>query len=712
MTVILMLGTVSTVFAAAYQTYTYSIDGFWMASPDAYTPEIEIDSKYMGLIDLEVDSKTGKGIGKAIDDPRDLFVDTFGNIYIADAANNRIVVLNEYYKYKFLLDKFVNDQGVPDALNTPSGVYVTDKHIYVCDTENNRIVMFDLEGNFERIVHEPESDVMPENSIYKPVAIAVDSTERMYVISSTTYMGVIALNPDGSFEGFIGAQKVVYNLLDIVWRNFQTAEQRALSTQNVSTEFNNITIDDKGFVYVTTSSIEEANQQAAIKDKKGDYAPVKKLNSSGTDIMKRNGFFGPGGEVYVMNVSYDSTTPTGASKIIDVAIGPEGTWSIIDEKRSRVYTYDSDGKMLFSFGDSGMQLGNISSIEAVAYQGDKMLILDKTRDSFTVYNRTEYGDILIQALKNNNDRKYDVAVNDWQAILQRNSNFDAAYVGIGKALYRAGDWEGAMEEYKYAYDTDNFSNAFKMYRKDWVSKYIYLIPIIVVVVVFILVKFFGYAAKVNKKVATAGGKRTFGQEVLYAFHVIFHPFDGFWDLKHEKRGSLRGAFFWMAITIITFTYQAIGKAYIFNPRGSYTSIVVQVTGLVVPVLLWVTANWCLTTLFDGEGSYKDIFIAVSYSLVPLSLLIIPSVIFTHFVTSSEAGLINLLVSIAWVWVALLVFSGMMVTHDYSLGKNVLTTLGTIIGMAFIMFVVLLFTGLITKMVGFISSIYTEISYRL
>jgi len=705
-----LFGSVS-VFAASYATYTYGIDGWEMSSPDVYTPEIEIDSKYMGLIDLEVD-KDGVAIGKPIDDPRDLFVDTNGNVYIADAANNRVVVLNEYYKYKFLLNKFVNDQGVPDSLNTPAGVYVTDKYIYVCDSENNRIVLFDLEGNFVRIVHEPKSDVMPENSIYKPVAIAVDSTERMYVISSTTYMGVIALNPDGSFEGFIGAQKVVYNLLDVIWRNFQTAEQRALSTQNVSTEFNNITIDEKGFVYVTTSSIEEANQQAAIKDKKGDYAPVKKLNSSGTDIMKRNGFFGPGGEVSVMNVAFDSNTPTGPSKIIDVAIGPEDTWSIIDEKRSRVYTYDGDGKMLFSFGDSGMQLGNISSIEAIAYQGDKMLILDKTRDSFTVYNRTEYGDILIQALKNNNDRRYDVAVDDWQAILQRNSNFDAAYVGIGKALYRAGDWEGAMAEYKFAYDTVNYSNAFKMYRKDWVSKYIYLIPIIVVVVIFALVKFFGFAGKVNKKVATAGGKRTFGQEILYAFHVIFHPFDGFWDMKHEKRGSLRGAFFWLALTIVTFTYQAIGKSYIFNPYGSYTSIVVQVTGLVVPVMLWVTANWCLTTLFDGEGSFKDIFIAVSYSLVPLTLLIIPSVIFTHFVTAGEAGMINLLVSIAWVWVAILVFSGMMITHDYSLGKNVLTSLGTIIGMAFIMFVVLLFTGLITKMVGFISSIYTEISYRL
>ena len=33
-------------------------------------------------------------------------------------------------------------------------------------------------------------------------------------------------------------------------------------------------------------------------------------------------------------------------------------------------------------------------------------------------------------------------------------------------------------------------------------------------------------------------------------------------------------------------------------------------------------------------------------------------------------------------------------------------------MGVIMFILLLFTGLLSKMVGFISSIYTEITYRL
>lgn len=68
---------------------------------------------------------------------------------------------------------------------------------------------------------------------------------------------------------------------------------------------------------------------------------------------------------------------------------------------------------------------------------------------------------------------------------------------------------------------------------------------------------------------------------------------------------------------------------------------VQVTAITVPLLLFVTANWCLTTLFDGEGSFKDVFIAACYSTVPLSFLVIISTVLTNFLTISEGGFVSL-----------------------------------------------------------------------
>lgn len=684
----------------AYSTYTYSINKYPMASPDAYVAERTYHSSDMGLPASE-----------ALNSPKDIFVDADKNVYIVDAALNKVLVFSEFLFYKFSISSFVNEQGVRDGLSGPSGCFVDDKNIYVADTNNNRIVVFDLEGNFERILEEPSSDVFPAGSIYKPIALAVDKTGRIYVVSSTTYMGIIVLDNDGVFQSFIGAQAVTASAMDILWRSFQTAEQRAQSTQYVSTEYNNITMDKDGFIYVTTSSIAEGSQMSSITSKTGTYAPVKKLNTSGDDIMARNGFFGPGGEV-VSYSSLDADAISGASKIIDVACGPAETWSIIDEKRQRVYTYDNQGNLLFIFGDRGMQLGNLQSIAGIAYQDERILLLDKTDNSITTFNRTEYGDLLITALQHNNDRQYDQAVPDWKAILQRNSNFDTAYVGIGKALYRGGDWQGAMKYFKRAYDTANYSNSFKMWRQEWISKYVIVIPIVIVVVCWLLGKFFGYAKKVNDRTALMTGKRSFKQELLYAFHLIFHPFDGFWDLKHEHRGSVRASFVYILITILAFTYNAIGRSYLYNSSGRYSSVFVQIISIMVPLLLWVTANWCLTTLMEGEGSFRDVFIATSYSLVPLPLFIIPATLFTHIATASEAGIYNMMFTLAWTWVGLLVFFGMMITHDYSLLKNVVTSLGTIVGMAFIMFMALLFSTLVAKMISFVASIVTEVSYRL
>jgi len=682
----------------AYNTYTYSINRFPMASPDAYVAERTYHSSDMGMT-------------SGLVSPKDMFVhgDKF---YIVDAGTSTVNIYNEFLFYESSLSSFVNEEGIPDRLSSPSGCFVNDDYIYVADTDNNRIVIFDHEGEFVKVLEEPSSDVFPAGSIYKPIALAVDGTGRIYVVSSTTYMGVIVLDGDGAFQSFIGAQAVSANAMDILWRSFQTAEQRAQSTQYVSTEFNNITMDKYGFIYVTTSSIDEGAQQGSITSKDGTYAPVKRLNTSGDDVMARNGFFGPGGEVSVVGGSLDADAITGASKIIDVACGPADTWSIIDEKRQRVYTYDDQGNLLFIFGDRGMQLGNLQSIAGIVYQGSKILLLDKTDNSITVFNRTEYGDLLINALENNNNRNYDMAVPDWQGILQRNSNFDTAYVGIGKALYRNGDWEGAMEYFKRAYDTGSYSNSFKMWRQEWISKYVIVVPIVVVIVCWLCAKFLGYAKKVNDRTALIVGKRSYKQEMLYAFHLIFHPFDGFWDLKHEHRGSVRAAFSYILITVLAFTYNAVGRAYLYNSSGRFSSVFIQIISIAVPLLLWVTANWCLTTLMDGEGSFRDVFIATSYSLVPLPLFIIPATLFTHIATLGEAGIYNMMFTLAWTWVGLLVFFGMMITHDYSLLKNVITSIGTIGGMAFIIFMALLFSTLVAKMISFVASIVTEVSYRL
>ena len=705
---LLMIGSAMTIGASAssaYQTYTYSINGDALYSPDAYDASMSLDYAAMGMTDK-------------FNTPKDMVTDSEGKVYIADSKNSRIVILHSNYRLDKTISTFTNRGGNPDSLKEPEGIFVTGDELWVCDTKNYRLVVFNrLTGECERILDAPTSPLL-DVSNYIPAAMAIDQYGRIYVISSSCEQGVIVLDSNGAFVGFIGAPKVAVGVWDIIWNRFQTDEQAALKDSIVPTQFGNICISQDGFIYVTCASLTESKVQNAIKGKStnGDDLPVRLLNPAGDEIMRRNGFWPPAGEVDFSTSARDKKKdiPVGVSTIVDVASGPEKTWTIADSKRQKLYTYDYNGNLLFAFGDKGMYRGNVSSLVAVCYQDDKLLVLDGANGvRLTVYERTEYGDLLLEAIAAENALDNEYAIQCWESVLQRNSNFDTAYIGIGNSLYRSGKYQEALAYFEKAYDVDNWSQSYKEVRKEWMSTWFIPMVVIIIVVLVAVLKFLGWVAKVNKRVATNGKERkTFGQELLYGFYVIFHPFDGFYDLKHERRGSVRAALVFLALTIVTFFYQSVGKGYVLNPTGETSSILIQALLVVALVMLFVIGNWCLTTLFEGEGSMKDIFIAVCYSLFPMVLLIIPATLASNWVTVEESTLVTLVFTISYIWVGLLLFCGTMITHDYSLGKNFITTIGTIVAMIFIVFIVLLFVMLLAKLIGLVSNIITELQYRV
>ncbi len=719
MVAIMIFGSVTASAFESYDTYTYSIDGEPLHSPTAYSAEESYDSRDMGL--------TTK-----LSQAEDVFADYLGNIYIADKGNNRIVILDaDQYVVKATISEYVDENNVKKSLKQPTGVYVTDPtkmkdgstqaYIFVCDWGNNQLVVFDENLNYVKTITQPKSALVT-TEMFAPYAVAVDIYGRIFVVSKTCNNGVIVMSSEGDFTGFIGAQKISPGVFESIWRNFQTDEQKKQTAVATTQPFNNITVDDDGFVYVTLNyasdkTDEKTKQMAALKSKAATYSPVKKLNSTGKEIMKRNGFFDPSGEVGVFYADE-------VSNIIDIAIGQEGAWSILDSNpadttaRCRIFTYNSNGDLLYAFGDKGDQLGSAEGYVAMAYQvvdGQyKLVLLDNAAQNYkiTVYSPTEYCDTITKALKNQNEHNYSESIDCWRELLTKNNNFDLAYIGIGKALYNQGDYEGAMEILAFAYETSYYSLAFAEVRKEIISKWLIPLLIVAIVLLVLVFKFLGFAKKKNKEVSLIVGRKKYWQELIYSFHLVFHPFDGFWDLKHEKRGSVRAATTILGLTVLAFFYQAIGQGYIFQPRENYDTIILQVVAVLVPVLLWVLSNWCLTTLFDGEGSLKDVYISTCYSLAPLPLFVIVSTILTNVLVATEQQMVTLLVSIGYVWVAFLLFFGTLVTHGYSIGKNVVTILGTILAMVVIMFVAILFSSLVIKMVTFIASLFTEAWNRI
>ena len=196
------------------------------------------------------------------------------------------------------------------------------------------------------------------------------------------------------------------------------------------------------------------------------------------------------------------------------------------------------------------------------------------------------------------------------------------------------------------------------------------------------------------------------------FHVIFHPLDGFWDLKRERRGSLQASLLFVFLTIATLALEKLDTAFLFNEnRLSQVNVLVDVITVLLVFTLWCVANWCTTSLMDGKGRMRDIVIAMGYALFPIVLIRLPLVLVSHVIILDEGAFYYMFGFIAYAWAAGLVFAGTMMTHEYTLGKTVFTCVITVIGMGIILFIGLLFFNVISEILKFVSTVYKELRFR-
>ncbi|NLY89222.1 MAG: YIP1 family protein [Firmicutes bacterium] len=199
----------------------------------------------------------------------------------------------------------------------------------------------------------------------------------------------------------------------------------------------------------------------------------------------------------------------------------------------------------------------------------------------------------------------------------------------------------------------------------------------------------------------------------FAFYVIFHPFKGFWDLKHEKRGSMSAAFTFLVLLIITYILRRQYTGFIFNENDpKRLNVFIEIISVLLPFFLWTTANWCITTLMDGEGSYRDIVIATAYALFPLILINLPLIPFSRIINMEEGAFYFFFASVSALWSGALILAGAMVTHQYTAGKTVFTSILSVVGMGLMIFIGLLVFSLLQQMISFVYTIYREIVFRL
>lgn len=202
-------------------------------------------------------------------------------------------------------------------------------------------------------------------------------------------------------------------------------------------------------------------------------------------------------------------------------------------------------------------------------------------------------------------------------------------------------------------------------------------------------------------------------DLRFALHIITHPFDGFYDLKFEKRGRLYLSFLLIAMMIFTNIFSKMVKGFLFNPfKLQSVNIGYEIQTVIIAFLVISIANWSVTTLLDGKGRMTDIVMVIGYSTIPVTLLKIPSALLSNVSSYSESIYIQGLDSIAMIWFVFLLFTGLMTIHQYSLSKMFFTVVLTVVSVLCMLFIYLLFFSLFSQMAGFILGIIKEISFRV
>lgn len=199
----------------------------------------------------------------------------------------------------------------------------------------------------------------------------------------------------------------------------------------------------------------------------------------------------------------------------------------------------------------------------------------------------------------------------------------------------------------------------------------------------------------------------------YGLHVISHPFDGFWDLIHEKRGTIAAANTFLLLFLLTRVLKLLLTSFQFITAPiQYINVFEEMGSLLLPFLILCVANWAMTTLFDGKGRFKDIYMAMCYALIPYIIIQLPMILVSNMLTFEEGSFYSVLLSFSVIWCVFLVFTGLMQVHDYGPGKTLIFLIVTVVGAAVIIFLMLVFFSLLGDALSYFISLYREIVFRL
>ena len=650
--------------SAPYKTFTYDGAGRFVETQTAYLPVSTINR----IGDLRLNEASDLVIENDI-------------MYIADTENKRVLVAN-------LEGDLIQIIG-EDLLSIPRGIFVTeDQKIYVADEGNQMVHVFDENGELIEEYGRPDHPLYGDHTPFLPQKLVVDSRENIYVISQGNTNGIIQLSQanDGEFLGYFGVNRARINLMGMFRDLIFTEEQREQLFPTVPATTTNIAIDNTGLIHTVTH---------------GDSDEMlKKLNMAGNDLL------GP---------TASSENPT------DVLVGPYGN-IIVASASGYIVEYTSEGNVLFVFGgqDNGDQrAGLFNTVSGIALDSQNQLyVLDSRKNEIQIFERTEFATLVHEALVYYQDGLYSESKEPWLQVIEMNSLFDFAQVGLGEALFKEEQYEEALALFRSSLHEWGYSDAFWEIRNTWLRSNLGSIFYITVggVIIQKVIKYLDRKKQILDFMRH-GVKRVKDvrliRELNYIWYFIKHPVDGFYGIKHENKVSTLSTTIWLILMLGIYIFNRYYSGFLFRQvYDGYYSVGSDVLFLGAGFILLVSSHYLVATITEGEGKPKHVFSGVVYSFMPYVLLVPFATLLSNVLTVNESFLLSFTYTFTYGWIGVLLVIMIKEIHNFSMRevfKNIFVTLFTALIFMLIIFIVYV---LFLQVYHFVSAILGEVVHRL
>ncbi len=294
---------------------------------------------------------------------------------------------------------------------------------------------------------------------------------------------------------------------------------------------------------------------------------------------------------------------------------------------------------------------------------------------------------------------------------------DMAYRGIGLGYMMDEQYELALENFRIAYDKADYSEAFWEIRNVWMTEHFSTLlfwaglGVLAAIGLAFADRRWRIFEPVRVGVRTMAKVRLF-RECAYMFRFLKHPADACYEIKAKNRVSVGSAFAILGALFGLYIVSMLATGFIFNNFVIEKTILVnEALTIVIPIVIFVFANYLMSSLMEGEGTLKATFINTIGALMPVFVLFPFIILISNFITLNESFLYTFGIGLMVAWAAVLVFFNIKETHNYSVGQTFMNLFMTVLMMVVIIVVLIMVYLMVLQVTNFVSDVVKEVILR-